>query len=291
MKFYQIAELEQLSGIKAHTIRIWEKRYSLIEPERTETNIRIYNDAQVRKLLNVSTLLNHGFKISRIAALQEKEINSRIREIQEQMSGSSLIHSFINDLTASMLDFNEAAFEATFAAAVTRLGMYEAMLQVFYPFLYKTGLMWITDNAMPVQEHFASSIIRRKLMSATDGLVPPTKKTKTFLLLLPPEEWHEIGLLFANYILRAKSYPTVYLGQNVPFDNVATVLKLTKVTHVLVFVVSRRHEAEMSDLRKNMQIPSNVQLLVAGSPEMLQLIKDDKHTIILNTPTDLLKFT
>lgn len=291
MKFYQIAELEQLSGIKAHTIRIWEKRYSLIEPERTETNIRIYNDAQVRKLLNVSTLLNHGFKISRIAALQEKEINSRIREIQEQMSGSSLIHSFINDLTASMLDFNEAAFEATFAAAVTRLGMYEAMLQVFYPFLYKTGLMWITDNAMPVQEHFASSIIRRKLMSATDGLVPPTKKTKTFLLLLPPEEWHEIGLLFANYILRAKSYPTVYLGQNVPFDNVATVLKLTKVTHVLVFVVSRRHEAEMSDLRKHMQIPSNVQLLVAGSPEMLQLIKDDKHTIILNTPTDLLKFT
>lgn len=290
MKSYQIAELEQLSGIKAHTIRIWEKRYNLIEPDRTDTNIRLYNDKQVRKLLNVATLMANGYKISKIAALKENEIHLKIQNIQENQGGDSISVSFVNDLTASMLNFSEAAFEKTFSAAVTRFGMFEAMIKVFYPFLHKTGMMWIIESAMPVQEHFASSIIRRKLMAAIDGLLPPTKKNKRFLLLLPPQEWHETGLLFSNYIIRSRSYETIYLGQDVPYENVAHVVKHTKPSHVLMFYIARKNEDELKGLRKKMSLATDTRLLLAGNHEMTTQLKQEKNTDILTSPTDLLKY-
>lgn len=290
MKSYQIAELEQLSGIKAHTIRIWEKRYNLIEPERSDTNIRYYNDEQVRKLLNVSTLLASGLKISKIAALKEGEILQKITSLQKEPDGDSICLSFINELTAAMLTFNEAGFERIFSAAVTRFGMFDAMIKVFYPFLYKTGMMWAVESAVPVQEHFASSIIRRKLMAAIDGLAAPVKKNKRFVLLLPPHEWHETGLLFSNYILRAKGVETIYLGQDVPFENIALVVKLCKPHYVLCFFVSRKNEEELKNIRKKMGLPKELTLLVAGSMEALETLRNEKNTKILNSPTDLLNF-
>lgn len=290
MKHYQIADLEQLSGIKAHTIRIWEKRYNLIEPERTDTNIRLYNDEQVRKLLNVSTLLSNGLKISKIAALSEKEMHLQVKQLQQESGGHSITHSFINDLIASMLNFDEAAFEKTYSAAVTRLGMFESMLQVFYPFLHKTGMMWATGNAMPVQEHFASGIIRRKLQAATDGLLPPSRRNPSFLLLLPPDEWHEIGLMFSNYIIRAQGYPSIYLGQNVPFENVKQLYNYNKPTHVLLFLITRRPDQEVKQLRQLMGLPPQTNLLLAGNPFLTGLCSKSKYTHVLNSPPELLNF-
>jgi DNA-binding transcriptional MerR regulator len=292
MKFYHISELEQLSGIKAHTIRIWEKRFNLIQPERTDTNIRMYNDDQVRKLLNVSTLLAGGYKISKIAELNEKDLYEKITALRTGVDedGDAIALSYINDLVASMVDFNEAAFEKTFAAAVTRYGMFEAMLKVFYPLLQKIGLMWTTENVMPVQEHFASAIIRRKLLAAVDGQLPAGKKNKKFLLLLPPEEWHEIGLLFSDYLVRSKGVGTIYMGQNVPYENVPAVLKKTKITHVLLFFISRKTHEELHQLRRRMGLPADVELLVAGNPEITNLLSKEKHTTVLNSPAHLLKF-
>lgn len=290
MKSYQIAELEQLSGIKAHTIRIWEKRYNLIEPDRSDTNIRSYNDQQVRKLLNVSTLLANGLKISKIAALNEKDINKKIQELQTLNVGDAISLSFINDLTASMLNFNEAGFEKIFSAAVNRFGMFDAMIKVFYPFLNKIGMMWIIESAMPVQEHFASSIIRRKLMAATDGLPAPSKKNKKFLLMLPPQEWHETGLLLSNYIIRAQGFETIYLGQDVPYENVALVLKNCKPNYLLTFYIARKKAEDMASLRKKMGLSIDTKLLVSGNIELTNLIKSEKNTDVLYSPADLLKY-
>jgi MerR family transcriptional regulator, light-induced transcriptional regulator len=290
MKSYQIAELEQLSGIKAHTIRIWEKRYNLIEPDRTDTNIRRYNDKQVRKLLNVSTLLAGGLKISKIALLKERELHEKIKELQSRDNQDSISTSFINELIVSMLSFNEVSFEKTFSAAVIRFGMFEAMLRVFYPFLLKTGMMWIVESAMPAQEHFASSIIRRKLMASIDGLPAATKSRKKFLLLLPPQEWHDTGLLFSNYIIRSKGFETIYLGQDVPYENIALVLKHCKPSYILSFYIARKNPEELSGLRKKMNLPKETTFLVAGNLEMTDIIKHEKNTQILKSPNDLLKF-
>ncbi len=290
MNSYQIADLERLTGIKAHTIRIWEKRYNLIEPHRTSTNIRYYDDAQARKLLKVSTLLAQGIKISKISELSEKEINSRIQELQHVVSEDAICTGFINELTASMLAFDENGFEKTFSSAVIRFGMYQAMLKVFYPFLHKTGLMWSMEEAMPVQEHFASAIIRRKLITATDGLPVSTKRSKSFILFLPSEEWHETGLLFSDYIIRSHGYKTIYLGQNVPANNLLDVIKNIKPTHILTLYIAR-HKPEdiVSDLLLISKKYPSVKLMVAGSFPLDQLVKKIKNITILGSPSELVK--
>ena len=290
MNSYQIADLERLTGIKAHTIRIWEKRYNLIEPHRTSTNIRYYDDDQARKLLKVSTLLAQGIKISKISELSDKEINSRIQELQHVVSEDAICTGFINELTASMLAFDETAFEKTFSSAAIRFGMYQAMLKVFYPFLHKTGLMWSMEEAMPVQEHFASAIIRRKLITAIDGLPAPTKRSKSFVLFLPNEEWHETGLLFSDYIIRTHGYKTVYLGQNVPANNLLDVIKNVKPTHLLTLYIARhKPEQIVSDLLFISKKHPGLKLMVAGSYPLDQLVKKIKNITLLSSPSELVK--
>lgn len=292
MESYQINELERMTGIKAHTIRIWEKRYGLIYPDRTDTNRRSYNEGQVRKLLNVSTLLARGQKISKIASLSEDELNSLI-EVQDMDGATDNISAgYINDLVKSMLDFNEPAFEKIFSAAVMRFGVYDAMIHVLYPFLSKVGILWNISKTAPVQEHFASCIIKRKLMAATDGLMPPAKKTKKFLLFLPPEEWHEIGLLFANYIIRSKGYETIYLGQSVPIENIEKVVSAIHPKYLLLFYINARPVNEIEKQIKQLaKIDENITLFVAGNAE---LFPENKHklrnTFYLTEANSLLNF-
>jgi DNA-binding transcriptional MerR regulator len=290
MKLYHISELEQISGIKAPTIRVWERRYNLIEPGRTDTNIRMYDDRQVRKLLNVVTLLANGSKISKIAELDESDLHRMVMEIQAKKEGDSVAIAYVNDLVAAMLEFDETGFEKTFSAAVDRYGMSDAMLKVFYPLLHKIGIMWATEDAMPVQEHFASSVLRRKLMAAADALPVPKKKTKKILLMLPPGEWHEIGLLFANYLIRSKGMPTVYLGQNVPYENVSAVLKKTTITQVLLFFIARPDSANLKQLRRQMGLTPDITLLVAGNAQVTDEISREKNTVVLLSPQHLLKY-
>jgi MerR family transcriptional regulator, light-induced transcriptional regulator len=270
MEVYQINDLERLTGIKAHTIRIWEKRYSIIQPSRTDTNRRYYSGMQMRKLLNVTTLLSFGHKISKIAALSEEEICRQI-ELDSMDSGTSHANAgYINDLIACMMAYDEPGFEKVFSAAVLRMGLYDTMLHVVYPFLHKTGVLWSINKTVPVQEHFASCIIRRKLMAAIDGVLPPQKKSKSFMLFLPPGEWHEIGLLFADYIIRSNGYQTIYLGQNVPFENVAEIVDTLSVSYLLTFFVASRPANEIANLIKDYALlGGNAKLIVAGSPDLL----------------------
>ncbi|MEO6304737.1 MAG: MerR family transcriptional regulator [Bacteroidia bacterium] len=289
MRLYQITELEQLTGIKAHTIRIWEKRYSLIEPDRTSTNYRRYNDEQVRKILNVSTLLANGYKISKIAALSEKEIHDKILEMNSNSSADIICTGFINDLVASMISFDEPAFEKTYSAVINRLGLFDAMVQVFYPLLNKIGLLWSTSDVSPAQEHFASCLIKRKIMAATDGLQTPKNKKKKFLLLLIPEEMHEISLLFANYIIRSKGYETIYLGQDVPYENISLVIKQAKPNVLLTFFTTPQDPKSVyTDFKKNLHFNDNIKLLVSGHTGITEYLKNKLSATIIFKPADLL---
>ena len=276
MESYHINDLVQLTGIKAHTIRIWEKRYNLITPLRSDTNRRCYNDSQVKKLLNVSTLLTQGHKISRIAALTDDEISKALLSTAETDNQTSAGAAFINDLVKSMLNFDESAFDKVLSAAVTHFGMHHAMINVVYPFLHKTGILWTADKTVPAQEHFASCIIRRKLLSAIDGL-PPATGTKKFLLFLPDGEWHEISLLLADYLLRLRGCHTVYLGQNVPLENVRNVYSKVVPSHILLFFIATGAPDHVEEtIRTVAAFDQNVQVLYSGS---VAIAPSDKNTI------------
>lgn len=265
MKTYQINDLERLTGIKAHTIRIWEKRYNLICPNRTDTNRRYYDDDQVKRLLNVTTLLSKGHKISKIAAFSESEIKVLV-ETQESGSTEAMHAGYVNDLIAAMLAFDEAGFEKVFSASLLRMGLFDTMINIIYPFLIKSGVLWTVDKTAPVQEHFTSAIIKRKLMSATDGLSPAPGQKTTFLLFLPPTEWHEIGLLFANYIIRSRGYNTIYLAQDVPVEGLDDVIEKKNPQFLLTFFIAARPEEETLELiRKYVVLSKKAKLMIAGA--------------------------
>lgn len=290
MSTYHIAEVERLTGIKAHTIRIWEKRYNLVTPHRTDTNIRYYDDNDLRKLLNISTLLQQGLKISSLSGMTDKEISEHINKTSLQAEEDVITTGYINNLVSFMIGFDEAGFEKTFSSAVNRLGMFQAMIQVFYPFLHKTGVLWSVNEIMPAQEHFAMNIIKRKLQAAIDGLPPATNRSKKFVLFLPPGEWHEISLLFGDYIIRYHGYTSLYLGQSVPYENLEATIGQFKPTHLLGFYISEKNTATIeSDIKKLTGKYPKLTVLLAGSSVVNQKLRFDKSVIILEDPLALNK--
>jgi len=217
---YSIKELEHLSGIKAHTIRIWEKRYSLIAPQRTDTNIRFYSDDDLKKIINVSMLNAHGFKISKIAGMSGEEIARKVLALNDTGNDNS-IH--INQLVVAMVQLDEEKFETTLSGFFLRYNFEKTMTGIVYPFLQKTGVLWQTHNISPAQEHFVSNLIRQKVIVGIDGLPLPSDSNKVAILFLPEHELHEIGLLFCHYLLRKAGYRTIYLGQAVPHGDLLQV--------------------------------------------------------------------
>jgi MerR family transcriptional regulator, light-induced transcriptional regulator len=217
---YSIKELERLSGIRAHTIRIWEKRHGLVTPQRTKTNIRFYSDDDLKKIINVSVLNNHGVKISKIANLTQTEINQRVSELSESKNSVDI---YIEQLVVAMIDMEEERFEEILGKLSLKIGFERMMLEVIYPFLEKIGVLWLTDNVTPAQEHFISNLIRNKLIVATDSLHLPGKDAHRVALFLPENELHEIGLLFYCYICKKNGLRTYYLGQTVPYVSLKSI--------------------------------------------------------------------
>lgn len=211
---YKIKDIEILTGIKAHTLRIWEKRYAIPQPERTETKIRTYSDSDLILLMNVSLLNKSGIKISHIANLNQEAIAQKVNEILNSKDGDIIFDKLI----LALVEMNEKIFIETFDELLSQHGILETFEIYINEFLSRIGVMWMTGSINPVQEHFMSNLIRQKVISATDKLpIEPTKDAK-IILFLPEHESHEIGLLLINYILRKKGYKTYYLGQSVPFE-------------------------------------------------------------------------
>ncbi len=232
MAVYSIKELEKLSGIKAHTIRIWEKRYSLIEPHRTNTNIRYYTDSELKKILNVAVLNRHGIKISSIAKLNDLELREEIIKVSTTSDSSDTL---IDSMVLSMIDLDEYKLEAMIDKSINKIGFKSTVTDVLYPFLEKVGILWQSGDVYPVQEHFVSFLIRQKIIAATDRISNTFNPNgKKFLLLLPEGEWHEIALLFAQYLIKEANHEVIYLGQSVPYSDVLAIGASKKFDFILV---------------------------------------------------------
>ena len=218
MASYSIKDIELLSGIKAHTLRIWEQRYNFLEPKRTETNIRFYDDEQLKKILNISLLYKHGYKISKIDQLTEDKLREEVLKIHTHSSSNEV---FMDTLIHCTLEFDEMLFTKTLNQILSKQSFEMGISEVVFPFLQRIGLLWTTGSIRPVQEHFISNLIRKKIISATEALNNslPEQQRNRFVLFLPEHEMHELLLLFSDYVIRKAGHDTVYVGNCVPWED------------------------------------------------------------------------
>jgi DNA-binding transcriptional MerR regulator len=241
---YSIRELERLSGIKAHTIRIWEKRFQLVEPQRTSTNIRYYSDHDLKKIINVSLLNNHGIKISHIASMSDSDICQKVLDLTERKDESAM---YINQFIVSMVEMDEAGFDSQLSKLSLKLGIERTIAEVVYPFLDRIGILWQTGNITPAQEHFMSNLVRQKLIVAIDGLPIPPKNARRAVLFLPEAELHEIGLLFCSFLVKKEGVRTFYLGQMVPYEDLRAVGLEHKPHYFVTSMISERPAGELQE--------------------------------------------
>jgi DNA-binding transcriptional MerR regulator len=258
---YSIKELEQLSGIKAHTIRIWEKRHNIIVPSRTPTNIRTYSDDDLKKIINVSLLNNYGIKISKIAKMSAADMNERILQIAE-LKNDSVIH--IDQLIVAMMDMEEERFEKILGNLILRYGFERTVTEIIYPFLERIGILWQTHNITPAHEHFISNLIRQKIIVAIDGLSIPPKTSKKIMLFLPEHEMHELGLLFYHYLTRKAGHRTYYLGQSVPHADLLSIFAAHSPDILITSVTSSLSPSVEDYIEKLSKDFPSVPILMSG---------------------------
>jgi MerR family transcriptional regulator, light-induced transcriptional regulator len=288
MAEYTIRELENLSGIKAHTIRIWEKRYGLIAPHRTSTNIRTYCDTELKKLLNISILNRNGMKISIIAKLSHYEMIDKINQYTKDFTSTE---NQIENLTLAMIDLDEYRFEQILARVIIQFGFEEAVTRVLYPFMVKIGLMWQTGTINAAQEHFISNLIRQKFFVAIDSLINKEKpEALRFVFFLPEGEQHEIGLLFFYYLAKKHGHRTIYLGQSMPFDDLSGI---AKTIHIDCLVTSFTTSIKGNSLTDYVQKLSTefgyATIYVSGQIIQNLSMEHPENVITVSSPLQFLK--
>jgi DNA-binding transcriptional MerR regulator len=222
MNAFTIKDLENLSGIKAHTIRIWEQRYNFLKPQRTDTNIRYYSNEELKTILNIALLNKYGFKISHIDRMQPEEIKEKLLSFRD---GNALQERIVNELVQEMVDLNIVKLEKILTGYIASRGIEKTVMQIIFPFLEKIGLLWVTGHINPAQEHLVSNVVRQKIIVAIDSITTHLNADTTVLLFLPEGEHHELGILFMQYMLKNRGIKTIYLGANIPVRDVAFVVK------------------------------------------------------------------
>ena len=225
MNSFTIKDLENLSGIKAHTLRIWEQRYNFLKPERTFTNIRYYSNNELKTILNIALLNKYGYKVSHIDKMSGDEIRDKVLTLNQQEAQQERI---VNELVQHMVDLNTKAFEETLSGYIVARGIERTITQIIFKYMEKIGILWLTNHINPAQEHLVTNIIRQKLIVGIEGVSSPLKINKTILLFLPEAEYHEMGLLFMYYLLKSRGIEVIYLGTNVPLADVGYVVKVKK---------------------------------------------------------------
>jgi MerR family transcriptional regulator, light-induced transcriptional regulator len=288
MGSYSIKELEKLSGIKAHTLRIWEKRHGIIEPLRTSTNIRYYTDNDLKKIINVSLLNNHGFKISRIASMSYDELTEKVVELSNT---SEELAIQIDQFIIAMIEMDEDKFEKLLSTLILRFGFEKTLVEILYPFLQKIGILWLTGNINPAQEHFVSNLIRQKIIVAIDGLDLAPKTAKRAILYLPPNELHEIGLLFYHYITKKAGYRTFYLGQNVPHEDLSIVASIHNPDVMITAITSKLQNQTVNQYLINIEQEfPKVQFLVSGYQVSKLAVLPPKNVKIFSNSSELMRY-
>ncbi len=238
MNSFTIKDLSNLSGIKAHTLRIWEQRYSFLKPNRTFTNIRYYNNEELRTILNIALLNKYGFKISHIDKMSAQEVHEKIGSLNHIQAQQERL---VNQLITQMVEVDMESFEQTLNEYISARGIEKTITQIIFPFLEKIGILWMTNHINPAQEHLVTNIIRQKLISGIEQVQPLIKSDKKMILFLPEGEHHELGLLFMYFLLKSRGIFVWYLGANVPLKDVDYLVGLKKPDYLYCHLTTVGH--------------------------------------------------
>lgn len=288
MNTFTIRDLENLSGIKAHTIRIWEQRYNLLKPNRTDTNIRYYTNEDLRTILNVALLKKFGFKISHINNMSSDDVSSKLETLN---TGEALQEKVINELIHLMIAIDNTGFEKYIDKQIARIGLKKTITQILFPFFIRIGILWQTGHINPAQEHLITNIARQKIIVGIDQAAPNYTRRKTFLLFLPEREFHEIGLLFAYFLLKKHGIEVCYLGTNVPINDARFVADIKKSDYIYLHLTVAPHAFTTEKFLKMLSVNFPKRKIVISGylasdyrkplPQNIQFIK---------SPADLVSF-
>ncbi len=262
MNKFTIKDLENLSGIKAHTIRIWEQRYSFLKPQRTATNIRYYSNTELKMLLNISLLNKYGYKISHINRMSNEELREKTLTLTGPQAQQERI---INELIQHMVDMELESFEKVLDQHIAARGIEKTITYIIFPFMERIGILWMTDHINPAQEHLMTNIIRQKLIVGIDGIVTPLSLKTKMLLFLPENEHHEVGLLFLQFLLKSRGVKVIYLGANVPLKDMEYVVELKKPDYIYTHLTTVMKEFNFDKFLNNLKnrFPQQ-QVLISG---------------------------
>jgi DNA-binding transcriptional MerR regulator len=260
MTAFTIKDLENLTGIKAHTIRIWEQRYHFLKPQRTETNIRFYSNEELKTVLNISLLNKYGYKISHIDRMDASEMQQRILQLTDTQA---VQERNVNELVQEMIDLHVDKIDRVLGEHIEQKGVERTVLKLIFPFLEKIGILWLTGHINPAQEHLITNVIRQKLLVAIDRTPLPVQPKRQVMLFLPEGEYHELGLLFLYYLMKSRGLATIYLGANVPIKDVAYVVRLKKPDIIFSHLTSTASNFSME------KFLNKVSLHFAGTPTIV----------------------
>lgn len=288
MNDFTIRDLENLSGIKAHTIRIWEQRYSFLKPKRTETNIRYYSNEELKTILNIALLNKYGFKISQIDKMTAPELSKKVLEITHPGAAQERL---VHELISAMIDMDMDTFESSLDSFIFSKGIDKTITQVIFPYLERVGLLWMTGHIHPAQEHLVSNIIRQKILVGIESALPSAEVKKLVLLYLPEGEHHELALLYACYLLKVKGVRLLYLGADVPFEDMVFVARLRNPDYIFTHLTSRPRNFNLEKYltRYVAQVPG-IPLIVSGRQASVSSRKEYSTVQIKNSLHGVLDF-
>ncbi|MBO6660898.1 MULTISPECIES: MerR family transcriptional regulator [Roseivirga] len=290
---YSIKDLEKFSGIKAHTIRIWEQRYQLLTPKRTETNIRYYDESQLKYLLNVTLLVENGFRISHICSMSDEEFNKNLKEVAEkglQTKEDNHLSVAVNELVLAMLELDEQRFEKIISGSLLQRNFEETITKIIYPFLKRIGVMWRVGEVSTAQEHFIYQLIRQKVIVAIDGLIDRKKTGEKYLLFLPKSEFSDLLILLFTYLLKNRGRQCIYLGADIPFRDLKQVTEITKPDVLLTFVKAPASkidtQAYVYELSEKFE---EKKILISGNPYFMDELDFPKNVRLISEVEDLIE--
>ncbi|HTI89349.1 MAG TPA: MerR family transcriptional regulator [Puia sp.] len=312
MNAFTIRDIENMCGIRAHTLRAWERRYQLRIPKRKAGNHRLYDNDDLKYFLRIAFLYHNGHKISQLAQLDEKEIGRLALKVPQPGRANDI---FINHLIEASLDFDQELFDRILHNIILHMGFEKAITQVVYPFLQKIGLLWLTGNVVPAQEHFASALITRKLLVAINSLenprpapgqeltersgdlpgsrsssgsdVPPRRH---ILLFTPKGEFHEIPLLYMRYLLKKNGQSTVYFGKNVCLEDLHYYCSQKEVTDLYFHLVTHLLRCEPEQYIKKMSESFPDQQIIISGNIGAGVYTTDPRVRLLKTPEEMQEF-
>ena len=289
MNFFSIRDIENLTGIKAHTLRIWEQRYQLLNPKRKESKHRLYDNEDLKYILRIAFLYHNGYKISRIAGLSEDEIK---KMALDTTSGKENYQVFVNQLTEASIDFDQARFEKTLHNLILHLGFEKTVIQILFPLLNKIGLLWMTDKVSPAQEHFASAIVIKKILFAIDSLDKRyvENTARKVLLFSPAGEHHEIPLLFMQFLLKKNGVPYIYVGKDAKFEAIRDFCMQHNPTQLYCHLVTNLLTSDLNEYFKRLSSAfPDIEIFFSG-PQARKVDNPPSNIRLLKDPEAMLAF-